>query len=63
MSPTTVSFPLIRDGEPSFLYVNGVSDAIMAALNRGVDLVVPSELFDQIRSEFPSDLPPYIQVR
>lgn len=52
-----------RAGEPSFRWVNGVGDAIMAALARGVDLVVPQEIFDQIRDEFPPTLPPYIKVR
>ena len=51
-----------RNGEPSFLWVQGVSDAIMAALGRGVDLVVPAELFDAIRDEFPPDLPRYIKI-
>jgi hypothetical protein len=51
-----------RSGEPSFLYVNGVSDAITAALTRGVDIVVPVGLFEQIRSELPPDLPSYIKV-
>jgi hypothetical protein len=52
-----------RAGEPSFLYVQGISDAIMAALRRGVDLVVPADLFEQIRCDFPPDLPSYIKVR
>ena len=52
-----------RAGEPSFSHVQDVADAIMAALARGVDLVVPAALFDEIRSEFPPDLPPYIKIR
>jgi hypothetical protein len=51
-----------RRGEPDFLWVNDVSDAIMAALSRGVDLVVPAVMFAQIRDEFPPELPPYIKV-
>lgn len=51
-----------RRGEPDFLWVNGVSDAIMAALARGVDLVVPAEMFEKIREDFPPALPPYIKV-
>jgi hypothetical protein len=51
-----------RRGEPSFLWVNGVSDAIMAALSRDVDLVVPAEMFAKIREDFPPELPPYIKV-
>lgn len=51
-----------RRGEPDFLWVNGVSDAIMAALSRGVDLVVPAEMFATIREDFPPELPPYIKV-
>jgi hypothetical protein len=50
-------------GEPSFSHVQDIGDAIMAALARGVDLVVPSDLFDEIRDDFPRDLPPYIKVR
>ncbi len=52
-----------RDGEPSFTGVEDVADAIMAALSRGVDLVVPSELFNENRDDFPPDLPPYIKIR
>jgi hypothetical protein len=52
-----------RDGEPSFTGVQGVADAIMSALSRGVDLVVPRELFEQHRADFPPDLPPYIRIR
>jgi hypothetical protein len=52
-----------RVGEPDFRWVNGVSDAIMAALSRDVDLVISPDLFAQIRSEFPPDLPSYIKVR
>jgi hypothetical protein len=50
-----------RDGEPEFTCVEDVADAIMAALARGVDLVVPRQLFDEIRDAFPPDLPPYIR--
>lgn len=52
-----------RDGEPSFTGVEDVAEAIMSALARGVDLVVPADLFDEIRDSFPPDLPPYIKVR
>jgi hypothetical protein len=52
-----------RDGEPGFTNVQGVADAIMAALGRGVDLVVPREMFDNNRADYPPDLPPYIQIR
>jgi hypothetical protein len=52
-----------RDGEPSFIGVQSVADAIMSALRRGVDLVVPRELFNQSRGDFPPDLPPYIKIR
>ena len=51
-----------RRGEASFLWVNGASDAIMAALSRGVDLVVPAEMLAKIREDFPPELPPYIKV-
>jgi hypothetical protein len=52
-----------RDGEPSFTGVEDVADAIMSALSRGVDLVVPNVLFQENRDDFPPDLPPYIKVR
>jgi hypothetical protein len=52
-----------REGEPSFEFLNGVPDAIMAALARGVDLVVPREPFDQIWVEFPPELPKYVNIR
>lgn len=59
--PETISAR--RDGEPSFKWVNGIGDAIMAALGRGVDLIVPQEVFEEIRDEFPPELPPYIKIR
>ena len=52
-----------RQGEAGFSHVQDVADAIMASLARGVDLVVPSALFEQMRDEFPAELPPYIKVR
>jgi hypothetical protein len=52
-----------REGEPSCSHVQDVADAIMAALARGVDLVVPAALFHEIRGDFPPDLPPYVTVR
>jgi glutamyl/glutaminyl-tRNA synthetase len=52
-----------RESEPSFEFLNGVSDAIMAALARGVDLVVPRESFDQIWVELPAELPKYVNIR
>ena len=52
-----------RTGEPGFVHVSGISDAIMAALSRGVDLVIPARLYEQIRSDLPAELPPYIKIR
>lgn len=52
-----------RDGEPDLRWVNGVGDAILAALTRGVDLIVPAALLDEIREDLPPDLPRYIKVR
>jgi hypothetical protein len=34
----------------------------MVALSRGVDLVVPQDLLDEIRDALPPDLPPYIKI-
>jgi nucleoside-diphosphate-sugar epimerase len=52
-----------REGEPTFTHVQDVADAIMAALSRGVYVVVPAAMFEQIRGDVPPDLPPYIKVR
>jgi len=52
-----------REGEPSFSHVQDVAVAITAALARGVDLVVPADLLNEIRDSFPPHLPPYIKVR
>ncbi|MCW2645362.1 MAG: hypothetical protein JWP07_1471 [Pseudonocardiales bacterium] len=52
-----------REGEPRVSRVQGVDDAIMAALSRGVDLVVPASMFAEIRDSFPPEPPPYIKVR
>jgi hypothetical protein len=52
-----------RAGVPLFTHVQGVADTVMAALSRGVDLVVPIALFEEIRDDFPPDLPQYIKVR
>ena len=52
-----------REGEPSFTPVQGVGDAILVSLSRGVDLVVPREPLDEIRTEATTELPPYIKVR
>jgi len=52
-----------RKGEPRVSHVQDVADAIMAALARGVDLVVPAALFEEIRDDFPPELPPYIRVQ
>ena len=51
-----------REGEPEFTGVQDIADAIMAAMARGVDLVVPRRLFDEIRDGFPPELPSYIKV-
>jgi len=59
--PETISAR--RDGEPSFKWVNGIGDAIMAALSREVDLIVPRGVYEELHDEFPADLPPYIKIR
>ena len=55
--------PARREGEPRFSHVQDVADGIMAALSRGVDLVVPAAMFAEIRDSFPPELPPYIKIR
>ena len=52
-----------REGDPTFTHVHGAGDAIMAALSRGVDLVIPAELFAKIQQDLPPDLPSYIKIR
>ena len=51
-----------RDGEPGFTAVSDLSDAMMAALSLGVDLVVPRQLYLRLRSEFPPELPDWIRI-
>ena len=49
-------------GFPASMESQGVSDAIVAALSRGVDLVVPP-IVEQLREDFPPDLPSQIVVQ
>jgi hypothetical protein len=51
-----------RDGEPGFEAVTGLGDAIQAAWVRGVDLVIPASLYDQIRGNEPEQLPDWVKV-
>jgi hypothetical protein len=51
-----------REGEPSFTGVADLGDAVLCALNRGVDLIVPAEMYAEIRDELPPELPPYIKI-
>jgi hypothetical protein len=39
-----------REGEPSFVWVQDMGDAIQAAIARGVDLVVPADLVAELRA-------------
>lgn len=45
------------------LWFQDVGDAIMSALQAGVDLIVPAAMFEAIRDDLPPDLPTYIKVR
>lgn len=41
-----------RDGEPSFVWVNGFTDAYLAAqVSRGVDLIVPAAIYHEWMTE------------
>jgi hypothetical protein len=51
-----------RDGEAGFTAVSDLSDAMMAALSRGVNLVVPRDLLLLTKSEFPPELPGWIRI-
>jgi hypothetical protein len=50
------------EGEPSFSHVQGLSDAIMAAVTRGVDLIIPNAMYAEIRDDLPPDLPDFVKV-
>ena len=52
-----------RNGEPTFTHVQGIADAMMAALSRGVDLVIPKQLYPDLRESLPPELPPWVKVR
>jgi hypothetical protein len=54
-----------RVGEPSFTHVQDFGDAYMAAQTRGVRLVIPKSLADQLREvgDLPPELPPGVEVR
>jgi hypothetical protein len=55
-----------REGEPSFIWVQDIGEALQAAMARGVDLVIPAALLAELRrsNELPPDwLPGCIVVR
>jgi hypothetical protein len=52
-----------RHGEPTFTHVQGIADAMTAALARGVDLVIPKQLYVELRDALPPELPPWVKVR
>jgi hypothetical protein len=52
-----------REGEPSFVGVQDIGDAMMAAMARGVDLVIPAALADELLRGLPRDLPEWIKIR
>jgi hypothetical protein len=52
-----------REGEPSFTHVQGIADAMMAALSRGVDLIIPAELVSQMEDDLPPRLPDWVKIR
>ena len=52
-----------REGEPSFTHVQDIGDAMMAALARGVDLIIPADLADDLLRDLPRDLPAWVKTR
>jgi hypothetical protein len=52
-----------RYGEPTFTHVQDIADAMAAALDRGVDLVIPKQLYADLRGCLPPELPPWVRVR
>jgi hypothetical protein len=50
------------EGEPSFLWVEDIGDALYTAVTRGVDLVIPAHVYAQLRHELPPELPDWIKV-
>jgi hypothetical protein len=51
-----------RTGEPSFTHVQDIGDAMMAAMARGVDLIIPTGLANDLLRDLP-DLPPWVKIR
>jgi hypothetical protein len=51
-----------REGEPEFLWVQDLGDAVQAAWARGVDLVIPATIYEEIRDELPPELPEWIKI-
>lgn len=62
-SPSEGMIPARRKGEPSFVGVQDIGDAMMAALARGVDLVIPADLAEELLRGLPRDLPYWVKVR
>jgi hypothetical protein len=53
-----------RAGEPSFTHVSGLGDAMMTALSRGCDLVIPEAMLAELGADsLPPDLPAWVQIR
>ena len=52
-----------REGEPSFTHVQGVGDALAAALARGVDLVIPADIADGLAADLPPDFPDWVRIQ
>jgi hypothetical protein len=61
--PSQGLIPARREGEPSFVGVQDIGDAMMAAMARGVDLVVPADLAGELLGDLPRDLPDWIKIR
>ena len=52
-----------RVGEPSFSHVQDIGDAMMAAMSRGVDLIIPAAIADVVMRDLPLELPNWIKIR
>jgi hypothetical protein len=51
-----------REGEPSFTHVQDIADSMMAAMSRGVDLVIPERLARDLGDALPPVLPEWVKI-
>jgi hypothetical protein len=61
--PTEGLISARRRGEPTFTHVQSLADAMLAALARGVDLIIPKRLYSELSDDLPPELPSWVKVR